>query len=127
MSHGTTPRVAKLAFESTTLPLLRVGLAMSAGFVAAVDATSRRLIREVGVSTGGGAAAAAAASSDVESSGNGDIRLRFLEEPFVTFWNAGETLRDRHSEVTRSKPFHAVRFCASIVNWRRILFRLTPA
>lgn len=45
MSHGATFSVAKLAFESTTFPLLMVGCRISLGFFTAVSG-ARGLMRD---------------------------------------------------------------------------------
>lgn len=46
MSHGATSKVAKLAFESTTLPLLMVGCSISPGFLDGLS-TFLGLMRDV--------------------------------------------------------------------------------
>ena len=87
------------------LPLLRVGFAMLAGLFAVVGFAIRRLIRETVVRTGGGAAS----SSDAEFFGSGETLLLFLEKPFVTFWWAGESLREGTSESPLSELLDPVK------------------
>ena len=76
MSHGVTFSVAKLAFESTTLPLLTVGCRMSAGCWG-VGLDCFGLMRDTIEGTGSGA------SSDTEPSeslsASEDSRRRFLD------------------------------------------------
>ena len=74
MSHGATSRVAKLALESTTFPLLTSGCSISAGF-AGVASTCLVLMRDVVDGTGGN-------GSTIDASDSWDNLRLFLEEPF---------------------------------------------
>lgn len=87
MSHGATCRVAKLALESTTLPLLTSGCSMSAGFAGVVSAFLV-LIREVADGTGG-------SGSTADASDSWDNLRLFLEEPFpVTAYDWDASLEE---------------------------------
>ena len=74
MSHGATSRVAKLALESTTFPLLTSGCSISAGF-AGVASTFLVLMRDVVDGTGG-------SGSTIDASDSWDNLRLFLEVPF---------------------------------------------
>ena len=76
MSHGETFSVAKLASESTTLPLLTVGCWMAAGFWW-VGLYSLGLMRDVVGDTGAGASSVTEPSNPL--SGVGDSRRLFLD------------------------------------------------
>ena len=98
MSHGATSSVAKLALESTSLPLLIVGCSISAGFVEGVVARLD-LIRD----------AVACIRPDFSSSstevvdslsGVGDIRRLLLDAcPSMASYE-GATLPEKVSEAS---------------------------
>ena len=80
MSHGETFSVAKLDFESTTLPLLTVGSWMSAGFWL-VEIHCLGLMRDMVEGTG--ASASSTADPSVSKTGSEDSRLLFLDSLFL--------------------------------------------
>ena len=79
MSHGETSSVAKLAFESTTLPLLTEGCWMSAGFWE-VGLDCFGLIRDTIEGAGSGASFATESSDSIP--GSEDSRRLFLDTLF---------------------------------------------
>ena len=81
MSHGATPSVAKLAWESTIFPLLSAGFAISPTLSVVVGTATRGLIREAVVGIGAGAAS----SQADEFSRSRDTLFLFLDKPSVTF------------------------------------------
>ena len=100
MSHGDTFSVAKLAFESTTLPLLTVGCWMFAGFwVIGLGCLS--LMRDTLEGNGSGA------SSDSETSdsllASEDSLRRFLETLFLIASYDVEVLLEEDSEISLSE------------------------
>ena len=99
MSHGDTFSVAKLCFESTTLPLLTVGCWMSVGFwVVGVDCLG--LMRDTSEGTGSGAA------SDTEPfdslSVSEDSRRRFRDTLFLITSYDVEVVLEKVSEMSLS-------------------------
>lgn len=76
MSHGETFRVAKLAFESTTLPLLTTGCRISAGFLGIGSEIFDRT-RDMFEGTGAGVSSVSEASDSM--SGSADSRRLFLD------------------------------------------------
>ena len=95
MSHGATSKVAKLAFESTTLPLLIVGCSISPGFVDDLSAFLG-LMRDVidGPERGGFA---------TEASDSGDILRLFLEVSLSIFSYDWDVLAEDASEASLSE------------------------
>lgn len=100
MSHGATSSVAKLAFESTTLPLLTVGYSMSAGFLEGVVACLG-LMRDAVEGTGAGASSATEPSDSV--SDPEDSRRLFLNKTFSMASYDGESLLEEAPEVSLSE------------------------
>ena len=88
ISHGETFSVAKLASESTTLPLLTVGCWMAAGFWE-VRLYDLGFMRDVDEGTGTGVSSATEPSNTL--SGIGDSR-RFLLDVMVSMASYDEEL-----------------------------------
>ncbi len=95
MSHGATSRVAKLALESTTLPLLTSGFSMSAGF-AGVVLNFLGLMRDVVDGTGG-------SGSTVDASDSWDNLRLFLEVPCPMTAYDWDALLDESLEASLSE------------------------
>ena len=116
MSHGATSRVAKLAVESMTFPLLTSGCSMSAGF-AGVVLTFLALMRDVVDGTGG-------SGSTVDPSDSSDNLRLFLEVPCpVTAydWDAllEESLEAPLSELEECDGGEPCRVgCGMTADWR---------
>lgn len=100
MSQGETFSVAKLASESTTLPLLTVGCWMAAGFLA-IGLYSLGLMRDVVEGTGAGASSATEPSDPL--SGIGDSRRLFLDVMVSVASYEEEVLLEEACEVLRSE------------------------
>ena len=95
MSHGATSRVAKLALESTTFPLLTSGCAMSAGF-AGVVLSFLALMRDVVDGTGG-------SGSSIDASDSWDNLRLFLEVPCPMNAYDWDALLDESPEASLSE------------------------
>ena len=95
MSHGATSRVAKLALESTTFPLLTSECSISPGFAGAV-LSFLALMRDVVNGTGD-------SGSTIDAWDSWDNLRLFLEEPCPTTAYDWVALLDESLEASLSE------------------------